>query len=113
MHNFMWRKSTGTTPLKSSKISHIREIKLHQQSLITPEASKRATAIITNSRWERKALTLRMQSREDTAAKETLAEGLKLFSSQQAAADTGAVSEPYCMRFSGSGFCETLVFLHL
>lgn len=65
----MWRGKTGTTASKSSKISHIREIKLHGQFLVIPEVSERATTIIKNIVWERKALTFRMQRREYTAAK--------------------------------------------
>lgn len=57
------------TASKSSQISHIREIKLHGQFLVIPEVSERATTIIKNTGWERKALTFGMQRREYTAAK--------------------------------------------
>lgn len=60
---------SGTTASRSSQISHVRKIKLHGQFLIIPEVSERPTIIITTSRWERKALTFGMQSREYTAAK--------------------------------------------
>lgn len=65
----MWRGKTGTTASKSSQISHSKEVKLHEQLLITPKVSERPTTIITISREERKALRFGMQSREDTAAK--------------------------------------------
>lgn len=106
--NCTWRGKIGTTASKSSQISHIREIKLHGQFLIILEGPERPTIIITNSRWERKALTFGMQSREDTAAKRTLAEALKLFCSQE-----HQQFYPYCVRFSGGGFCETQIFLYL
>lgn len=89
--NCMWRGKTGTTASKSSQISHSKEVKLHEQLLITPKVSERPTTIITISREERKALRFGMQSREDTAAKWSLAEGLKLLSSQEAPVRTNAV----------------------
>lgn len=110
--NCTWRGKAGITASKSSQISRIREIKLDGQFLIIPEASEKTTIIITNSWWERKAPTFRMQSREDTAAKWTLAGGLT-FQFSTGTSENKCSLCPYYMGFSGAGFCETQIFLYL